>query len=246
MLSPYEQTQLAKYGVSPKAIKGATPIEYFTGKVTFCGLELLVNPAVLIPRVETEGLVELALQILSELLAQIEPNETLKTLEVGTGSGAITIALDQHLSQAGITYQLTATDISKAAVSVAQSNAQQLTNQQPFFITSDLLAKVTGQYHLIIANLPYIPSDRIKELDASVKDFEPHLALDGGSNGFSLIKLLLDQAVDHLLPNGHVLLEVDQTHTQNFFDQYTQQFTITYFTDCFDRHRFVRLDLKKP
>ena len=245
ILTPYEQTQLAKYGLSNQTVTNAIPIEYLTGKVTFCGLEFSVNQSVLIPRVETEGLVELALQVIAELLDRARSGEKLQLLEVGTGSGAVMICLDQHLAEAKIEYQLTATDISAEALAVAQNNAQWLSKKQPLLIKNDLLTGLTGQYHLIVANLPYIPSNQINQLDEGVKNFEPRLALDGGVDGFSMIKLLVDQAVSHLLPEGTILLEVDQTHDQQFFNQFSDQFSIADFKDCFDRHRFVRLDLKK-
>lgn len=242
VLSPYERTQLARYLSSTASLSGTTPVEYHTGRADFCGLTFHVNPSVLIPRVETEGLVELTLRAVSEKLISDTP--TVRILEVGTGSGAIIISLAKHLALSPKPVELHAVDISQAALAVAQKNAQVLVPTQTVtFYQSNLLESVQGQYDIVIANLPYIPTQRLPQLDASVKDHEPLLALDGGNDGFELIARLLETVPQHLTESGTVLLELDIIHNQSFFEPFLADFTLAFFHDCFEKHRFARLDL---
>lgn len=243
-LSPYELTQLAKHGINlDEAKKTQQPIEYLTGHADFCGLDFLVNPHVLIPRVETEGLVELTLQVIAEKIA---PSKQVQIREVGSGSGAISISVAKHLENTDFNITLTASDISEKALELAKQNEHQVLNSSKItWLQADLLHDTTNkQIDILVANLPYIPSSRIAELDPSVKDFEPRLALDGGSNGFELIKKLLDQSITILNKNAVLLLEVDDTHLPELFKPWQDHFKITPFTDCFDKHRFIRLDFK--
>ena len=246
IISPYEKTQLAKHGISSKEFEGTSePIEYITGHADFCGLDFRVNKSVLIPRVETEALVELSLQAITEKASK---SKTLTFLEIGVGSGAIILSVAKHLEDSPLAITLTGTDISSAALSVAQQNESRLLKKQ--IVTwnkSNVLTEYSGKkIEILVANLPYIPSDRLDKLDKSVKEFEPILALDGGNNGFELIAQLLDQANEHLADSAIILLEVDSIHTPDFFEKWQRQFSVTPFTDCFDHHRFIRLDLLPP
>lgn len=218
---------------------GEKPIEYFTGKVEFNGLVLNVNPDVLIPRIETERLAQLAVEEVQKL-----GKDHLVIADVGTGSGAVAIYLAHTLAKQQHTYL--ASDISAPAVEVAQKNAKELVpNANISFFVSDILEQYPPtKLDIIIANLPYIPSGRIPVLDASVVDYEPHLALDGGEDGLQLIGQLLDTASKHLKPGGTILLEVDYTHTQDAFDQFTDRYNIEVFLDEFSRNRFVRCVLR--
>jgi release factor glutamine methyltransferase len=173
------------------------PIPYLTGKVEFYGLELHVNPVVLIPRPETELLVEVA-------LAWARPRGTLSLVDVGTGSGCIAIALAVHLSQANIQ----AVDVSAAALAVARLNAMRHCPGRVRLVQGELLAAVTEPVDLIVANLPYVAADEWRVVDQSVSRYEPRLALDGGSDGLALIRPLLAAAPDRLRPGGMVLLEI--------------------------------------
>jgi release factor glutamine methyltransferase len=246
-LTPYQQTQLARYGrvsdISDTDLIDM-PVEYATGRAEFCGLPLFVSKDVLIPRIETEELVELALQTVSEKLTSYQTQSTLRIAEVGTGSGAVTVALAKHLAPFAGRVEIIAGDISKAALAVAQKNQQQfLHNQEPkvTFLESDLLKKFHGTFDMIVANLPYIPTENIKGLESSVRDYEPVLALDGGPRGLTQIYRLLDQAVSRLNPKGVVLLEIDDSHSIVDFQQFGQYFEVEVLQDSFSKNRFARL-----
>jgi len=250
-LSPYQQTQLARYG-NPRQLSDQEltqlPVEYATGRAEFCGLPLHVSPQVLIPRIETEELVELVLQAVNEQLSSYQTQSILRIAEVGTGSGAISLVLAKHLAPFSKKIMISAGDISPAALAIARKNqAEFLTTQDvPVqFIESDLVHSMPGKFHLIVANLPYIPSARVAHLDPLVKNHEPHLALDGGSQGLTQIYRLLDQAITHLYPGGIVFLEIDDTHSLVDFRQFGQYFEITVFQDSFGKNRFARLVFKQ-
>lgn len=216
LLSPYEENHLARYGKKASdALATTAPVEYITQKAEFCGHIFTVNPAVLIPRVETEELVDAVCTALEKTYAAHA--QKLHVIDVGTGSGAIAVSLASQLSAKNIPYTLTASDVSAEAITIAQKNAQAIlpaTATLQFVQGSLLEAAPPDQlFDAIVANLPYIPSARIITLDASVKDHEPHLALDGGSDGLDLIRALLLQAKTHLKPGGKIFLETDYTHS---------------------------------
>lgn len=219
ILSPYECNHLLRHGISLElATTTESPVEYLSGWVDFCDLQLKVSPATLIPRIETEELVSL-------VLIDIEKNHSrakhIAILDVGTGSGAIAIAVSHALTKLQQLHTITAIDISQEALVIARQNKELFADELlPIeFVQSNLLEYCTAgqekipQVDYIIANLPYIPSERIPTLDASVVDFEPHLALDGGPAGLDLVARLLEQAKEVLKPNGKVFMELDHTHT---------------------------------
>jgi release factor glutamine methyltransferase len=174
------------------------PLPYVIGEWEFFALRFRLTPDVLIPRPETELLVETAL----EWLAQ-RPGEKL-AVEAGTGSGCIAVSLTVNHPQLSIT----ATDISPQALTVAQENAKRHNvSDRISFIENDLFFGMAGQFDLICANLPYIPTDTLQRLD--VYQREPALALDGGTDGLDLIRRLLDQAVNLLAEHGLLLLEIE-------------------------------------
>lgn len=247
-LTPYQQTQLARYG-NAAGVSSAQlhqmPIEYVTGRAEFAGLALHVSPDVLIPRVETEELVELTLQTVSEKLSYYQTGEFLRIAEVGTGSGAISIVVAKHLAPFKDRVTITAGDISPQALAVAKQNQAEFLSLQDApleFIESDLLIKFGAKkFDIIVANLPYIPTERITKLADSVKDYEPHLALDGGTRGLTVIYKLIDQAITHLKPGGVILLEIDETHSIVDFRAWGQYFEVEVIRDSFEKNRFARL-----
>jgi release factor glutamine methyltransferase len=174
------------------------PLPYLTGKQEFYGLDFAVNPDVLIPRPETELLVEFALQWL-----EAHPDRR-HAVDVGTGSGCIAVTLAVKAPA----LQVTAVDISAEALDVARSNADhhRVTNRVRF-LQVDLLEGIPGPFDLIAANLPYIPSDTLETLDVS--RHEPKLALDGGPDGMDQIRTLLKQAPEKMATGGLVLLEIE-------------------------------------
>lgn len=178
------------------------PIQYITGQQEFYGLTLRVTPAVLIPRPETELLVE-------AVLARFKThNGPLRIADVGTGSGAIAIALAQHLPQA----EMTALDISTEALAVAERNARHHgLSDRIRFIESDLLAQpVAGHqsFHAVVSNPPYVPLAEAGDLHPQVRDHEPSIALFAGPGGLDICRRLIPQAREALQPGGLLALEI--------------------------------------
>ncbi len=177
------------------------PLAYIIGHREFYGLDLPVNADVLIPRPETETLVELALSTAS----MMEEPHKLVIADVGTGCGAISISLARRLPAARI-YAL---DVSDQALEVACSNAKAYNvSDRVIFREGNLLEPLPEQVDMIVANLPYIPSGRIPTLQAEVRR-EPRVALDGGPDGLDCIRSLLTQAPGKLKDHGAILLELD-------------------------------------
>jgi release factor glutamine methyltransferase len=194
---PLSIDQIAAYAKLIALRASGMPIAYILGRRTFFDRELVVNPHVLIPRPETELIVECALAWIQAHDRQSDP--TLRIVDVGTGSGAIAIALAGRLPNA----RILATDISVAALQVAQLNGRDLPNVR--YMQCDLLSGIGGQFDVICANLPYIATAELNVLE--VAKFEPAIALDGGSDGLALIRRLLEQAPSHMAKPGLLLLE---------------------------------------
>ena len=185
---------------------GREPVAYLIGHREFYGIDLLVDPRVLIPRPETEMLVDAALDFLEE-----RPPAAQRVIDVGTGSGAIALALALNAPDAHIT----AVDLSADALSVAAANLARLDGRgQITLCQSNLLAAVTGDADLIVANLPYIDSRSYAELDSTVRDFEPRLALEAGPQGLDAIACLLQQMPAHLANDGLALLEIGYNQSE--------------------------------
>lgn len=179
----------------PKSDQNQTtkPVAYVVGQTNFMGLLIEVTPAVLIPRPETEFLVERALKI-------IESQKNPVVIDVGTGSGAIACAIKYFRSDALVC----ATDISRAALEVAKKNSKRL-KLDIEFLEGNLLETYAGKVDLVIANLPYLDKD---EVQLPELDWEPSAALYAGDSGFSCIRELLATVRPKLFPHGTVLLEV--------------------------------------
>ena len=169
------------------------PLQYITGNQEFMGLEFKVNSHVLIPRQDTETLVEEALKVL-------EPG--MEVLELCTGSGCVMISLLKQKEICG-----TASDISKKALLIAKENARN--NQVEMgLVRSDLFQNITGMYDMIVANPPYIPTGTIESLMPEVKNFEPIEALDGGEDGLYFYREIVKQSRGFLKSNGYLCLEI--------------------------------------
>jgi release factor glutamine methyltransferase len=173
------------------------PVQYIVGEQEFFGLKFRVTPDVLIPRPETEHLVEAA-------VARAGRESALHIADVGTGSGAIAVALVHALPQA----RITALDISATALAVAQENAKNHgVSDRIRFFESDLLAAVTGeQFDMMVSNPPYVADD--EELEPQVRNYEPAPALFAGPEGLDIYRRLIPQAQDALRPGGWLLLEI--------------------------------------
>jgi len=198
-----QQKELAD---SLERLERGEPFPYVLGHWEFFGLELDVTPDVLIPRPETELLVEKAIVWLQE-------SSTPRTIaDVGTGSGAIAVALAANIPDVHIL----ATDISKKALEVAKKNARKFKVEKRIdFVECDLLPANSSFMHLtppvdlICANLPYIPTETLRHLPIFGR--EPTLALDGGADGLELVRRLLSLAPEWLAPYGMMLLEVESS-----------------------------------
>lgn len=175
------------------------PLAYIVGHREFFGLDLMVDRRVLIPRPETELLVEQALDIANRTAAP------LRIADVGAGSGAIAVALAVHLPKASV-YAL---DHSTGALEVVAENARRHhISARVHCLRSDLLSALPGPVDLITANLPYVTTGEWQELAPEIRDHEPRSALDGGPNGLALIGRLLATASPWLRPAGTILLEI--------------------------------------
>jgi release factor glutamine methyltransferase len=167
------------------------PLQYIIGEQEFYGLPFSVNPSVLIPRPETELLVEEALQRIPELFPKDQP---LVVVDVGTGSGAIIVSMAVSGSPH---WQYLAVDISPAALETAANNAKRNgVGEKIVFLQGDLLTPLQNYkqpIHVLLSNPPYIPSGDIPQLDVQVKDHEPITALDGGMDGLDLYRRMIQQ-----------------------------------------------------
>lgn len=174
------------------------PMAYIIGHREFMGLDLKVTKDVLIPRPDTECVVEAAI----EWLSQQEKND-LKVLDLCTGSGAIGLAIKKALP----TLDITLTDLSEAALDLARENSERL-GLAVRFSQGDLFEAVGDcQFHCIVSNPPYIPNKVITTLESEVKDHEPYMALSGGESGFDFYDAIISEASQHLYPGGLLLLE---------------------------------------
>lgn len=178
---------------------GGEPIQYIAGEAEFYGLPFSVTREVLIPRPETEHLVERAIEFAGHFARP-------RIVDVGTGSGAIAVALAARLPQASIT----ATDRSGAALAVAQGNARSNgVDQRIRFVEGDLLAPVADeQFEIVVSNPPYVPSEDRASLAVEVRDYEPPLALFAGAEGLDIYRRLIPAAFAVLVPGGFLALEI--------------------------------------
>ncbi len=181
------------------------PAAYLIGSWSFCGLELAVNPSVLIPRSDTEILVETALKLSGK------SDRELRILDLCTGSGCIGCALAHFLPKSRVVLA----DVSQEALRVARENVQRCRlGARAICIEADALSEPDprlGSFEPIVCNPPYIPSAEIPTLDASVRDYEPHLALDGGEDGLQFYRAVRSGWKGLLRQSGWLLFEVGET-----------------------------------
>jgi release factor glutamine methyltransferase len=175
------------------------PIQYIFGETEFYGLPFLVTPDVLIPRPETEHLVEKALELAAQFIAP-------RIVDLGAGSGAIAVTLAHQLPHA----QITAIDLSSAALAVARENAERNgVSSRIRFLCGNLLAPVAEErFEIVVSNPPYVPSGDRASLAVEVRDYEPALALFAGDDGLEVYRRLIPAAFAALIPGGFVALEI--------------------------------------
>jgi release factor glutamine methyltransferase len=176
------------------------PVAYLVGRKEFYSLELEVSRAVLIPRPDTETVVDECLKLAKEMA---EP----AVLDVGTGSGCLAVAVAKYCKQA----RVTAVDVSGEALQVAARNAAKHgVAERIRFLQGDLFAPLATdeRFDFVLSNPPYIPRDDIAGLAAGVRDFEPHVALDGGQSGLEVLGRLVAGARERLKPGGYLIVEI--------------------------------------
>jgi release factor glutamine methyltransferase len=223
-----------------KEIKKNKPWEYIKGSTDFYALEFKVNKNVLIPRIETESLVGLAIQKFKE-------NKFDTVIDVGTGSGCIIISFIRSLLLPTIykgdvsNIEFIATDINNKAISVAKRNIKLHKLENKIKIHKmDLISKLKlkNKNGLILANLPYIPTDQYRELNESVKKYEPKTALDGGKDGNKYYKQLIEQIKESDLQSFTLILETEESiikETEKIFQDYNTEI----MKDLNNKNRFI-------
>lgn len=210
LLLRYEETAeeegCARYlGLIEQRASGE-PLQYITGSQIFCGFPIKVNEHVLIPRQDTEVLVETVLEELKKAPEEPKNNapEGLSLLDLCTGSGCIAVALAKLYAFS----EVTAADLSEQVLLTAEENAK--TNGAEIrFVRSDLFGALEScTYDIITCNPPYIPTDVVKTLSEEVRDHEPSMALDGGEDGLDFYRRLAEECPGHLKPGGRVFFEI--------------------------------------
>lgn len=206
--------------------------QYITGKAYFRDLELAVDERVLIPRPETEELVDLVLKENSKADLQI--------LDIGTGSGAIAISL----KSARPDWHVTASDISSEALQLAKENSER--NQASLdFIESDVFNQISGKFDVIISNPPYIAYDDEDEVGINVLASEPHLALFADEDGFAIYRRIIEGASSHLTENGKLYFEIGYKQGDGMRRLLAQHFPekrVRVLQDIFGKDRMVVMD----
>ena len=208
------------------------PAQYIIGQADFYGMQLKVDERVLIPRPETEELVELILAENSE--------ENLKVLDIGTGSGAIALALAKNRAA----WSVTAADISQEALDLASKNAK---NQKLniFFKKSDCFAEISEKYDIIVSNPPYISREDESEVGLNVLYSEPHLALFADEDGLAIYRRIAEDAKDYLKDGGKIYLEIGYKQGQSvpaLFRKHLPEKRVRTLKDQFGQDRMVVID----
>ena len=222
-----------QYQAAIQAFAQDQPAQYILGYADFYGREFKVTPATLIPRPETEELVEWV------LTTHPDVNQTLKVLDVGTGSGAIanTLALERP------NWQVTAVDISTDALNVAQENAQQL-QSGVHFEQGDFLAPVNGQqFDIIVSNPPYIADSERTVMDASVLEYEPDIALFAAQDGLDFYERFAKEVLPYFEPTAELFLEFgyqQKPNIEKLFTSYSSDISLEFKKDLANWPRMMR------
>lgn len=205
LLSTAEASRLAQH--AERRIAGE-PVARILGTCEFWGLPFRLSEATLVPRPDTETVVELALEILRERPTSRPP----RIADIGTGSGAILLALLHDIPDAfGV-----GTDLSLTALVTARDNATALgLAGRAAFVACSYAAALSGPFDLIVSNPPYIPSAEIPKLGVEVREHDPHLALDGGNDGYDAYRAMIPQASERLAAGGVLIVEAGQGQARN-------------------------------
>ena len=215
-----------------KKLAAHIPAQYIIGHAEFFGMQLKVDERVLIPRPETEELVEL---ILAENL-----KDNLKVLDIGTGSGAIALVLAKNRPD----WSVTAADISQDALELATENAN-VQNLNLSFIKSDCFSKISSKYDIIVSNPPYISREDQEEVGLNVLHSEPHLALFADEDGLAIYRRIAEDSKDYLNDGGKIYLEIGYKQGQSvpalFMENFPEKRVRT-LKDQFGQDRMVVID----
>ena len=215
-----------------KKLAAHIPAQYIIGHAEFFGMQLKVDERVLIPRPETEELVEL---ILAENL-----KDNLKVLDIGTGSGAIALVLAKNRPD----WSVTAADISQDALELATENAN-VQNLNLSFIKSDCFSKISSKSDIIVSNPPYISREDQEEVGLNVLHSEPHLALFADEDGLAIYRRIAEDSKDYLNDGGKIYLEIGYKQGQSVPDLFRKNFPekrVRTLKDQFGQDRMVVID----
>ncbi|MFS9155149.1 peptide chain release factor N(5)-glutamine methyltransferase [Streptococcus infantis] len=215
-----------------KKLAAHIPAQYIIGHAEFFGMQLKVDERVLIPRPETEELVEL---ILDE-----NPKDNLKVLDIGTGSGAIALALAKNRP----TWTITAADISQNALELARKNAE-IQNLNIFFKKSNCFSEISSKYDIIVSNPPYISRSDESEVGLNVLHSEPHLALFADEDGLAIYRRIAEDSKDFLNDGGKIYLEIGYKQGQSvpeLFRKHLPEKRVRTLKDQFGQDRMVVVD----
>jgi len=193
---PLSKEEISSFKILLKRRLKKEPLQYILGKTNFYGYDLVVNENVLIPRPETEILVEKVLEDINN-----SKKKSVKIFEIGTGSGCISIALSKELAKVGIEHHVKVIDNSKDAIEIAKENKElnNVEEERIGFSTKDLfrLNSIDDKYDYIVSNPPYVSREEYNKLDAEIKNFEPKNSLSDGEDGFKFFKKIFS------LPNNY-------------------------------------------
>ncbi len=208
--------------------KKRKPFQYIINKQNFYGLDFYVDENVLIPRFDTEVLVE---KILKD-----NKDNNFQILDLCTGSGAIAISL----KKLGEYKSVKALDISEKALDIAKKNSS-LNETTIDFICSDMFEKINGKFDIIVSNPPYIPSRDIEDLSLEVKDYEPKLALDGLEDGLYFYRIIAKEAKAYLKENGKIYLEIGYNQAKDIREIFKEYNKIEVYKDLAGKDRVVKI-----
>ena len=227
-------------------LKNNVPWEYIKESADFLQNEFIVNKDTLIPRLETEDLVLKAYDLIKNSSTPFE-----SVVDVGTGSGCIIISLLKIINDDNYkcVCNFIATDISNDAIDIAKLNSQRIlgNSNSISFVNANLIKDIeTNAPVLFLANLPYIPTKQYRELDKSVKEYEPQWALDGGEDGLKYYKELFDQIVSRNITDCKILIEIEPSTLEDCIDLISKSFSkyeYTVLKDFRSLNRFVLISL---
>jgi len=238
--APITKQHQEKYASFLKRRSDREPVAYIVGEKEFWSLPFKVNRSVLIPRPETELLVEKAIAI-----TQNNTDNDIRILEIGTGSGAISCALANELKNC----RITATDISPVALEIAIQNACALNVADKInFVESDIFEAVNSVFDMIISNPPYIAATEYANLMRDVKDYEPKEALIAGNDGMCFYRAIIRQAHEFLTANGWLVMEIgaqQKTNIAEIFEASGRYEEVKFYKDGFNDWRVVKAKKKE-